>query len=307
MDRSSINWRGYIPAVTTPFCQNGVLDTNAAKRLYDWLYEQGMHGLIIMGTQGEWFSLSKEEKKKLLKIAGQQLSGKITLIAGCNAYSATEAIENIEIAHVNGFNGILLTPPPYIVPTESEILAFYEEVNAASTLPICIYNWPPGTNIDMSLTLLSMLAELDKVVAIKNSTSNPQHFLDVFYALKDKVRIFGVPMNEQGIKLVLEHDADGTMGAGAVLGSEQPDFFNSIWKGDIEKAITIGNRDQILMRAWFNSDYTGKFGSAQAIFKEALNQQGLPGGYLRRPILPLNEEGVKCVRATLIKLNKIQE
>ncbi len=307
MDRNSIDWRGYIPAITTPFTKDGVFDEEATARLHRWVYEQGMHGIIILGTQGEWFTLTKQEKERLLALAGEQLSGKLTLIAGCNSFTAREAIDNIASAAASGFDGVLLTPPPYIVPTEAEILAFYTEVSEASTLPVCIYNWPPGTNIDMSLPLLSKLAALEKVVAIKNSTSDPAYFLQVFHALKDRVRIFGVPMNELGITLVQEHQADGTMGAGAVLGREHPDFFNAIWKGDIDRARIIGERNETLMRAWFKPDYTGKFGSAQAIFKEALNQQGLPGGYPRRPILPLDEEGIHNVRATLTELGKIQE
>ena len=307
MDRHSVNWRGYIPAVTTPFDQAGTFDEEATRQLHRWVYEKGMHGIIVLGTQGEWFSLSKAEKQRLFQITGEQLSGKLTLIAGCNSFTATEAIENIAAAADNGFDGVLLTPPPYIVPTEEEIFGFYAEVSQASSLPICVYNWPPGTNVDMSLPLLSRLADLEKVVAIKNSTPDPSHFLDVFFALKDKVRVFGVPMNEFGLTLVQYHQADGTMGAGAVLGSDHPNFFNAIWEGDIERARRMGKRDQTLMRAWFKPDYTGRFGSAQAIFKEALNQQGLPGGYPRRPILPLNDAGKQQVRATLVELGIIQE
>lgn len=307
MDRHSVNWRGYIPAVTTPFDQAGAFDEEATRQLHRWAYEKGMHGIIVLGTQGEWFSLNKAEKQRLFQITGEQLSGKLTLIAGCNSFTATEAIENIAAAADSGFDGVLLTPPPYIVPTEEEIFGFYAEVSRASSLPICVYNWPPGTNIDMSLPLLTRLADLEKVVAIKNSTPDPSHFLDVFFALKDKVRVFGVPMNEFGLTLVQYHQADGTMGAGAVLGSDHPNFFNAIWEGDIERARRMGQRDQTLMRAWFKPDYTGRFGSAQAIFKEALNQQGLPGGYPRRPILPLNDSGKQQVRETLKALGIIQE
>lgn len=62
------------------------------------------------------------------------------------------------------------------------------------------------------------------------------------------------------------------MGAGSVLGSDQPDFYNAIWAGDLERTRQVGARDSLLMSAWFNADYTGCFGSAQAIFKEALDQ-----------------------------------
>ncbi|HEY7776304.1 MAG TPA: dihydrodipicolinate synthase family protein, partial [Kineobactrum sp.] len=216
-----------------------------------------------------------------------------------------EALENIACAADNGFNGVLLTPPPYILPTEREIYAFYAEVNKSSPLPICVYNWPPGTNVDMSLELLSQLADLDKVVAVKNSTPDPEHFANVLKALCDRVRVFGAPMNERGIGLIMDHGCDGQMGAGAVLGCDQPDFYNALWAGDLERARALGAKDSLLMTSWFNPDYTGRFGSAQAIFKEALNQQGLPGGIPRTPILPLEDAGVACIRDTLVQLGKI--
>lgn len=302
MDRNSVDWRGYIPALTTPFTADGDFDTESTRQLHRWVYDNGAHGFIIMGTQGEWFSMSTEEKYALMRLAGEQLSGKLTLIAGCNAYTAGEVLQHIEVARDSGMDGVLLTAPPYIMPTEEEIYHFYREVSDHSTLPICVYNWPPGTHVDLSLPLLSRLADLDKVVAIKNSTPNLRHFMEVFFTLKDKVRIFGIPMNDLGITLAQHHDADGTMGAGAVLGRDQPDFFNAIWGGDIERARELGRRDSTVMRDWFTADLTGRFGSAQAIFKEALNQQGLPGGHPRRPIQPLDESGVARVGATLDKL-----
>ncbi|NIB40302.1 dihydrodipicolinate synthase family protein [Pseudomaricurvus alkylphenolicus] len=305
MDRNSVQWRGYIPAITTPFTKEGELDCESLRKLLSWLNREGMHGVITAGTQGEWFTLSFEEKRYLLETVSSELRGKCTIIAGCNGYTAAEVIRNSELAQGFGFDGILLSAPPYMKLTDNEIYEFYAEVSGEISLPICVYNWPPGTNVDMSLELLQKLAELDKVVAIKNSTPDQRHFLNVFYALKDKVRVFGIPMSDLGITLVQQDNADGMMGAGAILGRDHPDFFNAIWAGDIETARIIAKKDTTLMQAWFNSDYTGKFGSAQAIFKEALNQQGLPGGYPRSPILPLDERGVDEVRKTLLAVGRL--
>jgi len=305
MDRHSVPWRGYIPAITTPFTQEGALDFEALERLLEWLLQEGMHGIIVGGTQGEWFSISTAERNKLLAAVGRKLSGKMPLIAGCNAYTTAEVAANARLAAEHGFDGILVTPPPYMVPSPRETLGFYREVNAAVSLPICVYNWPPGTNVDMSLDLLRSIADLSNVVAIKNSTADLRHFMEVFFALKDQLRVFGVPMNEVGILLVQQHGADGTMGAGAVLGRELPGYFNAIWEDDLASARHFGERNEVLMREWFNTDYTGRFGSAQAIFKAALNELGLPGGYPRRPLLPLEEQGLRAVRQTLVKLGKV--
>lgn len=305
MDHTAVNWRGYIPAVTTPFDANGELDVEALRKLLLWLLDEGMHGLILLGTQGEWFNLTAEERREVLAVAADTVGGKLPLIAGCNAYAARDAIENANLAAEFGYDGILLTPPPYVVPTEREIFQFYRDVTDEVSIPVCAYNWPPGTNIDMPCAVLEQIAELDKVVAIKNSTSDLGRFLEAFFALKDRIHIFGIPMNDLGIMLVQNCGAVGTMGAGAVLGRELPDFYNAIWKGEIDRAQKLGQRNELLMNTWFYPDFRGRFGASQAIFKEALNQQGLPGGYTRKPILPLDQEGINIVRETLSKLGRI--
>lgn len=302
MDRQNVDWRGYIPAITTPFDPDGALNINMLEELLEWLLSEGMHGIVVAGTTGEWFSLQPDEKTALFNAVGRRLAGRMVIIAGCNAYTAKEAIEIAGAAERAGFDGILLTPPPYIRPTSREVEAFYRTVSDNIELPICVYNWPPGTGIDMDLGLLTRLASLDKVVAIKNSTSSWEHFLDVFRALHDVVRIFGVPMNQDGIDLVLKYDADGMMGAGAVLGRRQPEFFNALWRNDPHTASEMAKLDSALMDAWFTPELTGRFGSAQAILKAALNVQGLPGGYPRAPILPLSRPDTMRVRDTLAEL-----
>jgi 4-hydroxy-tetrahydrodipicolinate synthase len=291
--------------MTTPITERGELDLEKDRKLVQWLMDEGMHGLVVAGTTGEWFSLASGEKAELFEAVSAVVAGEIPLIAGCNAFTAVEAIRNAKTASKSGFDGILLTPPPYVRPSKREIIAFYEDVNAGTPLPICIYNWPPGTNIDMSRETLEHLADLDMVVAIKNSTGNRDHFLDVMNSLNQKVRIFGVPMTEMGADLVCDRKADGTMGAGAVLGRTHPGFFDALWAGDRERARSLGELDECLMSEWFRPDYTAKFGSAQAIFKTALNLQGLPGGYPRRPILPLLDCEVDAIRGTLAKLGRL--
>ena len=305
MNRNSVDWQGYLPAITTPFDERGDLDLPALRRLVGWMAEEGMQGIIVAGTTGEWFSLDRDEKAALFEAVGEVLKGELPLIAGCNAYTAKEAIHNAETAARSGFDGILVTPPPYVRPCEREVIAFYEDIDAASPLPICVYNWPPGTNVDLSRDTLEHLAELDKVVAIKNSTGNPEHFLDVMRTLNSKVRIFGVPLTAAGAELIVNGEADGTMGAAGVLGGVQPGFYNAIWAGDMLRALELAALDERTMRDWFKPDYTSRFGSAQAIFKAALNLQGLPGGYPRRPILPLTDPQVALVRATLSDLGRV--
>jgi 4-hydroxy-tetrahydrodipicolinate synthase len=305
MDRTSVDWKGYIPAITTPFRQDRSLDEQGFEALLEWLDSQGMHGIVVAGTTGEWFSLTDDERQTIYRLAGRRLAGKRTLIAGCNAFSAEKVIAYAEMAREASFDGILVTPPPYVVPSEEEIFEFYRTISNAVRIPICIYNWPPGTNVDMSTSLLERLADLERVVAVKNSTGRLDRFIQTFFALKERIRVFGFGMHQLGATLIRSHGGDGTMGAGALLGHEQPDFYNHLWRGDEAAALRCGARDQVLMEDFFTANLVGRFGSAQAILKAALNALGLPGGFPRPPLLELAPEAQEKVRATLQKLGKL--
>lgn len=305
MDRNDVNWRGYIPAITTTFTRDGEYDSRGHAELLEWLLAQGMHGIVALGTTGEWFSVTLAERSQILNTIAATLKGKIPIIAGCTDYTVNKVATNMQAASDAGFDGILLTPPPYISLSENEIFEFYREAAKRTKLPICIYNWPPGTNIDMSLPLIERLIDIDNVVALKHSTSCLDHFIKTFFAVRDRVRVFGVAMDELGLTLTRYQGADGTMGAGAVLGSDHPNFFNAIWRDDLDAARAFGARDRVIMQDWFTKHLTARFGSPQAILKEALNMLGLPGGYPRRPILPLAKDGREQVKATLRSLGKL--
>ncbi len=300
--RSRVNWRGYLPAITTPFKDDLSLDETGLGVLLEWLHGEGMHGLVLAGTTGEWTSMSKMERARLFEKTGEQMRGKLPLIAGCSSFTAQESIEFAAFAKSAGFDGILLTPPPYVRPNADEIVDFYTTVGAASELPICVYNWPPGTGIDMPLSLLERLADIDAVVAIKQSTPDFSRFAETFFALKDKVRVFGFPMNELGLTMLSVHDGDGTMGAGGVLGRAQTGFYDNLWAGDLEAARACGLKDRVLMKEWYTPDLIGRFGSGPAILKAALNARGLPGGRVRPPLRDVSDVHRAQIAKTLKEL-----
>ncbi len=303
--RSIVGWKGYLPAITTNFAKDGALDLKGFGGLLEWLEAEGMHGLIILGTTGEWTSLSPDERIAVLRAAGGQLGRKMPLIAGCSAFTAAEVLRYAEVANEAGFDGILVTPPPYVRPDDDEILAFYQTIAAGSPLPVCIYNWPPGTGIDMPLDLLTRLADIPNVVAIKQSTPRLDRFVATFFALRDKVRIFGHSMDEHGLALLEARGGDGTMGAGAVLGRVHADFYNRLWAGDIEGARENGRKDRAILEQWYTPDLIGRFGSGPAVMKAGLNAQGVPAGFVRAPLLDVSPEHIESIRATLTSLGRL--
>jgi 4-hydroxy-tetrahydrodipicolinate synthase len=302
MDRNDVDWYGYIPAITTPFDAEGAFDPAGFEEQMAWLRAERMQGVVLAGTTGEWFSLSADERATLFAEGRRNAGDELTVLGGCNALTAAEAIQHAKAAEKAKLDGILVTPPPYIVPTHEEVVAFYREVAAGTDMPICVYNWPRGCIVDLGINTLRELADIDNIVAIKNSTGDFRAFLNGMYELEDRVRYFGMPTSELGVELALAGHSDGLMGSGAPLGADHSDFWRAITDGDGERAIELGQRDRVVMTSWFGADYGALFGNAQAIMKTALRLRGIPAGQVRRPLLDLDAAGVERVRGTLESL-----
>lgn len=303
MDRDTVDWHGYIPATVTPFREDLEVDRSGFQELLEWLVTEGMHGLVIAGSSGEWPSLTGAERIDLFRLATDQVRGRIPLIACCNAISPRESREYALAAVEAGLDGVIVAVPPYSRPNEQEIVAFYEWIAGETALPLVLYNWPRGTGIDLDTDLIERLAEIETVVGIKNSTGSLASFVRTFFQLKDRLRIYGFGTDELSMSLLQHHGGDGTIGGGGVLGSDHPGYFDHLWAGELDEARACGERDRRFFEFSMNPDFSPKFASAQAIMKEALNARGVPGGVPRPPYLPLDDDERERVHAFMADLS----
>jgi dihydrodipicolinate synthase/N-acetylneuraminate lyase len=295
-----VGWKGYFTAVTTPFKKNRDLDFQALGALLDWLHQEGMHGLFVGGTTGEWSSLSRAERKLVFDAAGTQMKGRLPMLAGCTSFTPTETIELAYHAETAGFDGVVFSPPPYIRPNEEEIFSFYKTVAEAVRVPVVVYNWPAGTGIDMSIELLARISSLDNVVAIKQSSSRLERFIQTLFELNGVVRVFGFTMDELGMTLLQARGGYGTIGAGGVLGRVQPDFFNKLWAGDVAGARECGAKDCRVLEDWYTPELIGRHGSAPAVMKTGLMLRGVPMlNHVRAPLMDVRPEDIPAIRQTL--------
>ena len=93
MNRDDVNWRGYWVAAPTPFTQEGVLDENLWGQELRLYHGQGVHGVLVNGTTGEWFSQSDAERRRVAEVAVEELRGKIPVVIGCTTYTAAHSAE----------------------------------------------------------------------------------------------------------------------------------------------------------------------------------------------------------------------
>src|SRR4051812_28254735 len=107
MNRNDVDWKGYWPASPTPFTASGELDEASLRELLRFYHREGMHGVLINGTSGEWFSQTEEERRRVAEIAVEELRGKIPVVIGCTTFNAWHTVELGKHARAIGADGFL--------------------------------------------------------------------------------------------------------------------------------------------------------------------------------------------------------
>lgn len=164
-------YKGSITALITPF-KNGEIDWPSFDRLVEWQIESGSDGLVPCGTTGESPTLSHDEHHAVVKRCVEIIAGRIPVIAGTGSNSTREAIELTKRAQVDGANGALVVTPYYNKPTQEGLYLHFRAIHDASDLPIVIYNIPGRSVIDMSVDTMCRLAELPRIVGVKDATGD---------------------------------------------------------------------------------------------------------------------------------------
>jgi dihydrodipicolinate synthase/N-acetylneuraminate lyase len=291
MNRHTVDWRGYFAAVPTPFNEDGSLALDLLRELLDFYVGQGLHGVLVNGTTGEWFSQSTEERRLVAETAIEAIDGRIPILIGCTDYTADLVIGHARHAFDAGASGVTSTPPPYSKPFDDEIVAFYEDIAAgAPDVPLMIYNWVHGTSVEIGTALADRLVEIDTVVAFKDSTPNVEQFYASSRAVNDRVRVFGPYMSVKGYEQLREHGGDGTIGGGSLWGRPDPEFWEAHWRGDEAAALEHAQRtEELFPKLWLPGGWAGVHGHYASELKALMKLLGQPGGTVRRPRLPITD------------------
>jgi len=290
MQRRDVDWCGYWAAAPTPFTADGRLDEEAWRDVLRLYRSQGVHGVLVNGTTGEWFSQSPDERLLVAQIAAEELGDTATtVVIGCGSFTPAETARYAEHARQIGADGALTTPPPYVHPTPEEIYAFYAQVTEAVDIPWMVYNWPRGVAVDIPVETLSRLADLDRVVAIKDSTGDELKALEACEAVAERVRFFGRFIHRRGMAFLTGLGGDGNIDGGGVGAPFAVPFYEAVWREDRTEARQWSDRYTGLAARLVNGDYSAKFASPTAQVKAAMNLLGQPGGQVRPPLVPLTD------------------
>lgn len=159
----------YTPAIT-PLKPDGQIDAQAFTQVLEYLIEAKVHGIIVGGSTGEYYAHSAQERFDLAALARKVIGTRLPLIVGTGATRTEDSIEYARAAREIGADGLLVTSPPYALPTERENAVHALAVDRAANLPIMLYNYPARMGVCMGRDYLARVGKSRNVVAIKESS-----------------------------------------------------------------------------------------------------------------------------------------
>jgi dihydrodipicolinate synthase/N-acetylneuraminate lyase len=297
MDRNSVNWSGPMPAVTTPFDADGRIDRAGFRANIDRLMGLGATGVVAVGCTGEFWSLSVEERKALYADAVAAVAGRGTTIVGVGCVGPADTIALAKEAKAAGADGVLVLPPYFVKLSDDEIFAHYQTVNAAVELPICVYNIPGNAVNAVTPALADRLADLDKVVAIKESSGDWNNFYATMIAVKDRIRVFCGPSSVFGAPAV-SLGADGTVDCFPNVWAGCLDLYYAAKAGDAKKSEELQETGRRMTDLFITGGRT-----LYPATKAAMDMQGFAGGGKpRAPLQALTGEPLEGLRRGMVDL-----
>ena len=289
-------FQGSFVALITPF-RDGKVDEDAVRKMVQWHIGQGTDGLVPMGTTGESATLDFKEHSRVTEIVVEEAAGRLPVIAGAGSNDTRVAILNANHAQKLGADAALHVAGYYNRPSQEGLFRHFEAVHEATELPIIVYNIPPRAVVDILPETMARIAELPRVVGVKDATG------DLTRPIRERLLIDGEVSflsGEDGTAVA--YNAAGGNGCISVTANIAPTLCAQMQKacrdGDFSRAAAIQQRLMPLHLALFAEP-------SPAGAKYAASLLGLCTEACRLPIVPLTDGAKVAIRKAMQDLDLI--
>ena len=282
---------GIIVPIVTPFNSDETVNEAGLRTIVDWLIERGVHGLFPSGSQGELFSLSTDEKKRVMDIVVEQSAGRVAVMPSTGDVTTRVSIELSRHAEASGADAVSVITPYFIKPSDKELEAHYLEIAQSVSIPVLAYNNPGRTGVPISPAVVSAVAhQAGNFVGIKDSSGDLSNALS--YILECPPTFSTFMGRDTLIYAGLCYGCKGAVAASANVAAELAvSIYDAYMAGDHALALERQKRLAPLRRAF-------TLGSFPVVVKDAMEIMGLPAGPCRRPIQSLQG----APRETLVRI-----
>ncbi|MBB5638191.1 4-hydroxy-tetrahydrodipicolinate synthase [Pedobacter cryoconitis] len=290
--------KGIIAYPITPFNAQEQVDINLFKVLVERLVVSGSHGIAPLGSTGVLPYLTDEEKEAVTEATIQQVAARVPVITGVSALTTERTLHHARFAEKAGSAAVMILPMSYWKLTDDEIFTHYEKVANAISIPIMAYNNPATGGVDMSPALLKRLLEIPNVTMIKESTGDLQRMHYLRRELGEEVAFFN-----GSNPIALAAFAAGATGwctaAPNLIPELTTDLYHAVQNNNYELARDVFYKQVDLLQ------FIVSKGLPRAI-QAGLELTGIPAGYLRSPLKPLDKADKDQLQVILKECSLLQ-
>ena len=186
------NFRGSFTVAVTPFTEDLTnIDFSAWHKFLDWQLSEGVPGIIILGTTGEFLTIKDEERQEFVESTVNHIKNRIPVLVGTANAHTPNAVRYSKEAEQLGADGLMISPPYYYTPTHDEIFNYYKEICEQVSIPIMLYNNPFTTNVDMPPKLIAKLTKaFEQIRYIKEASMDAARVFDIIVATNGIMNVF---------------------------------------------------------------------------------------------------------------------
>ncbi|HEY2422305.1 MAG TPA: 4-hydroxy-tetrahydrodipicolinate synthase [Neobacillus sp.] len=292
--------KGVIPALVTPLDKNGNLMEDALKQVIDYTISGGVHGLFVLGSSGEIYGLTNEQKRRVVEITVEHNAGRVPIYCGASEITTRDCIQTAKmVQEVGGVSALSVLTPYFLTPTQDELVDHFKAIAGSTDLPIILYGNEGRTHVQIDVRSCEELSKVDNIIGIKDSSGDMTKMAE--YLRVTNRETFSVLAGRD--TLIYAGLCHGGSGAIASTGNIAPklvsDIYNTFMAGDYQKSLELQFKLSPLRLCVDKATFP-------VVLKEGLKMVGIDVGYALAPAGEMSPES-KQLLANVLKNLKLYQ
>ncbi len=285
-------------AIITPFNKKLEVDYEGLKSNIKFQIENGVSGLVPLGTTGESPTISDEEREKILATTINEAGGKVPVIAGVGTNSTAHTIEYARQAEDLGADALLVVSPYYNKPTQEGLYRHYEAISKAVNIPIVVYNIQSRTGVNIETKTLARMAALPNITAVKEASGSMQQISDVIDSMPKEFTVLSGDDN-----MTLPLISAGGSGVISVVSNLLPKRLSSMVGAALSDKMNEARTMQHELLPMFKAAFIE---TNPVPIKTAMSLCGMPSGGVRLPLCEMNSENAKYLAKVISRYMELK-
>jgi 4-hydroxy-tetrahydrodipicolinate synthase len=288
---------GVLPYLVSPVAADGQVQRDVLGRLVDHLINAGVHGLVPLGSTGEFAYLTTEQRLAVVEATVAAARRRVPVLAGVAATTTAEAVRLARAVMAAGADGVLAILEAYFPIPDAGVEAYFRAVAAAVDGPVVLYTNPQFQRSDLSLPVIARLAAVDNIVAIKDASTNTGRLLSILNAAEGRLDVFAASAHIPAAVMLIG-GAGWMAGPACIVPRQSVALYELCRRGVWDEAMALQRQ------LWAVNGVFAKYALAACI-KGGLQLQGFDVGDPLPPQPALDEAGRAEVAAVLRRVGAL--